>query len=519
MKVFPHGQGNGSAPTRYLIRRDYPGRDAHPPEVLRGDVERTRALIDSLDTTWRFTAGVLSWHPDDIVTPEQEQRVMDDFEAVAFAGLEEDQRAILWVRHSHAGHHELHFVIPRVELSSGRAFNPCPPGWQKDFDIFRDLHNIREGWARPDDPQRARLCTPSHADLHAARLLRWGRKSGRNQRKENRQAVHEYVFALMEQGKIHTRQDVIQALQEAGLKISRIGKNYITVHDPESGDKLRLKGGIYAEQFILTDRETAGQNREGTTEYRSPVAGELSRLAAAFASVIERRAGYNRKRYPRKPYADGAEYQLSLPDYGERVQPSLSSGSAVELCEPDCIGSDHLGPADFVTVPYQGSGTGNFKPEYPAGTAGNTECRTLEQLQGTGAVSGRRQKLSSDTSGAADRQCGQGGPAGRLGSGEEVGYDRNGTDAERKPSGSGRGVVQEAAPAGIMAFRPAGPHRGAGAPDSGIASGISSFEEGASDLDAALTAFERHTRELATCADALEQQFEQTISPRLRFRF
>ena len=70
-----------------------------------------------------------------------------------------------------------------------------------------------------------------------------------------------------------------------------------------------------------------------------------------------------------------------------------------------------------------------------------------------------------------------------------------------------------------MAFRPAGPHRGAGAPDSGIASGISSFEEGASDLDAALTAFERHTRELATCADALEQQFEQTISPRLRFRF
>ena len=86
--VFPHGRGNGSAPTRYLVRQDYPGRDMHPPEVLRGDVERTRALIDSLNTTWRFTAGVLSWHPEDKVTPEQERRVMDDFEAVAFAGLE-----------------------------------------------------------------------------------------------------------------------------------------------------------------------------------------------------------------------------------------------------------------------------------------------------------------------------------------------------------------------------------------------------------------------------------------------
>ena len=176
MKVFPHGRSNaadaGDAPTRYLVRMDYPGRVEHPPQVLRGDVEITCALINTLDTKWRFTAGVLSWHPDDVVTPEQEERVMDDFEAVAFAGLDADQRNILWVRHSHAGHHELHFVIPRVELHSGKAFNPCPPGWQKDFDPFRDLHNLREGWARPDDPAHARIATPDHADLHNARLLR-----------------------------------------------------------------------------------------------------------------------------------------------------------------------------------------------------------------------------------------------------------------------------------------------------------------------------------------------------------
>lgn len=161
MKVFPHGQGAGEGPTNYLVREDYPGRDVHLPDVLRGDPEVTRVLIDSLDTTWRFTAGALSWHPDDTVTPEQEQRVMDDFEALAFAGLEADQRNILWVRHVHAGHHELHFVIPRVELVSGKAFNPCPPGWQKHFDLFRDLHNHREGWARPDDPARTRMYTPA----------------------------------------------------------------------------------------------------------------------------------------------------------------------------------------------------------------------------------------------------------------------------------------------------------------------------------------------------------------------
>ena len=192
MKVFPHGQGGGSGPTHYLVRQDYPGRDDLPPEVLRGDVDTTRTLIDSLDTKWKFTAGVLSWHPDDTVTPEQEQRVMGNFEQVAFAGLEPDQRNILWVRHIHADHHELHFVIPRVELSGGKAFNPCPPGWQKHFDVFRDLHNHREGWARPDDPARARLHTPEHADLHTARLLRWGKTPSKDDRAEAKQAVHEY---------------------------------------------------------------------------------------------------------------------------------------------------------------------------------------------------------------------------------------------------------------------------------------------------------------------------------------
>ena len=192
MKVFPHGQGAGEGPTNYLVREDYPGRDAHLPDVLRGDPEVTRALIDSLDTAWRFTAGALSWHPDDTVTTEQEQRVMDDFEALAFAGLEADQRNIFWVRHVHAGHHELHFVIPRVELSSGKAFNPCPPGWQKHFDLFRDLHNHREGWARPDDPARTRMFTPAHADLHRARLLRWGKTP----KPDDRAAAKEASYTL-----------------------------------------------------------------------------------------------------------------------------------------------------------------------------------------------------------------------------------------------------------------------------------------------------------------------------------
>ncbi len=181
MKVFPHGTGDGNKPTRYLVRPDYPGRNEAPPEVVRGDVAMTRALIDSISRKWKYTAGVLSWHPDDTVSPEKEEEVMDAFERVAFAGLEPDQRNILWVRHVHAGHHELHFVIPRLELSSGNDFNACPPGWQKDFDVFRDLFNHREQWARPDDPAREREELPKKADLFKARMERWGKEIKENE--------------------------------------------------------------------------------------------------------------------------------------------------------------------------------------------------------------------------------------------------------------------------------------------------------------------------------------------------
>ena len=61
-----------------------------------------------------------------------------------------------------------------MELSTGKALNPFPPGWQKDFDPLRDMYNWREGWTRPDDPARFRVRTPEHADIHVARLKRWG---------------------------------------------------------------------------------------------------------------------------------------------------------------------------------------------------------------------------------------------------------------------------------------------------------------------------------------------------------
>ncbi|MBG3110241.1 relaxase/mobilization nuclease domain-containing protein, partial [Proteus mirabilis] len=103
-----HGTGGGAGPTEYMTDEKRKGREKEPPEVVRGDPHQTRDLIDSLDFKHKYTSGVLSFAPDEKITPEMEEAIIDRFEKVAFAGLEPDQYNILWVRHTHAGHHELH---------------------------------------------------------------------------------------------------------------------------------------------------------------------------------------------------------------------------------------------------------------------------------------------------------------------------------------------------------------------------------------------------------------------------
>lgn len=345
MKVFPHGTGEGDKPSRYLVRPDYPGRDTAPPQVLRGDPAMTRTLIDSIERRWKFTSGVLSWHPDEKVREEQEEEVMNAFERVAFAGLEADQRNILWVRHTHAGHHELHFLIPRLELSSGKDFNACPPGWQKDFDVFRDLFNWREGWARPDDPARARDELPKKADLFRARMARWGREIRESDRDRAKEAIHAFLKEKVTQGLVRNREDVLNALKEQGLRINREGWDYISVIAPNSGMKMRFKGGFYASAWTPKVAPPKADLEEEPEEKKRETARRMvARLQQDFERVIEKRAACNIKRYPAKWKQLPDEEALLLPRIQEDTLHDRNRTDAD--AEPETDGGELQRPDD-----------------------------------------------------------------------------------------------------------------------------------------------------------------------------
>ncbi|NDV23840.1 relaxase/mobilization nuclease domain-containing protein [Desulfovibrio sp. JC022] len=306
MKVFAHGRGNGAKAINYVIDPLRKGREESPPQVLRGDPKAVQRVIGSTDRVWKYTSGVLSWAPQDKVSPQLEKEVMDDFEKVAFAGLEQDQYSILWVRHSHAGHHEMHFIIPRTELRSDKAMNPCPPNWHKQYDVWRDLWNERKQWARPDELKRSRLLQPGK-DIHSPKG---------KQLHDFRKTVTDFLAQGIADGLHKDRADLIKALEEVGLSVVRQGKKYITLELPEDKKRVRLKGGIYESSWRV-ERQAERADELAISGSGADRQQRIAGLERELAEICRKRAEFHHSRYGR-PHPEAA--QKAVRDFGQLLE-------------------------------------------------------------------------------------------------------------------------------------------------------------------------------------------------------
>ena len=256
------------------------------PEILSGNPEHTRMLIDSSPHKWSYRAGVISFDADDKPTEAEQSEVMETFEAVAFAGLEPEQVNMLWVRHSDQGRVELHFCTPRLELTSRKSFNIAPPGYQKAFDAVRDLLNKQHDWADPEEPSRA--------------LERKTEKEARP-RAQSREAVQNWIEDLIISGEINNRAEMVTSLQQAGFEIPRQAKQTITILDPDSNTRWRMKGTIFHDNWTrdaALERQAQRPHAEHATAANRLDGISLQELRERYQNHIERRARYNRSRYP-----------------------------------------------------------------------------------------------------------------------------------------------------------------------------------------------------------------------------
>ncbi|KZJ37238.1 hypothetical protein AWG80_25545 [Escherichia coli] len=120
VKFHARGKGGGSGPVDYLLGRE---RNREGATVLQGNPEEVRELIDATPFAKKYTSGVLSFAEKEL-PPGGREKVMASFERVLMPGLEKNQYSILWVEHQDKGRLELNFVIPNMELQTGKRLQP-----------------------------------------------------------------------------------------------------------------------------------------------------------------------------------------------------------------------------------------------------------------------------------------------------------------------------------------------------------------------------------------------------------
>jgi hypothetical protein len=296
-KCGAHDRGSGAGAIKYLTGlKDSQGRLRAGIEILRGNPELTAKLIDSLKTRCRYTSSVIAFEKNDDPTDEEIQEVVSDWERVSFAGLRKEQFTYCAVLHKEAdGSKHIHFITPRVELESGKSLNIAPPGHEHFYAKWRNTWNHEKGWARPDDPARARLVQAGKKNYRVAEEFR----QGLAQTKDPKTAITDYLSEKVAHGLINDRPEMLQALAELG-EINRVSNDYISIRLSPDEKPIRLKGLLYGKDFspdLIEQVGGAQADRAGGREKPDLRAAEIARVE--LERVVEKRADYNRKYYKR----------------------------------------------------------------------------------------------------------------------------------------------------------------------------------------------------------------------------
>ena len=259
-------------------------------KVLRGDSQLTQAIINKAEKKqkWSWSSGVLSFE-ELIEDREKLEVIMDDFEQTFFAGLDKDQYNILWVLHEDKERTELHYIAPRMELSTGLSYNPYFV--KRDFakkDLWQEYTNLKHGLSSYKD---SREVTP--------RPPNWRETA---KKKDIRQAFDDALLPLVTEGIITSREELIYQLEEWGFELNRTGKEYISVTD-KNGKNHRLKGHIYGESFTSWGAVEEKIERERRT-VANGVQRELTAVRAELDRIIEQQVHTNRERYKRENRED-----------------------------------------------------------------------------------------------------------------------------------------------------------------------------------------------------------------------
>jgi hypothetical protein len=262
-------------------------------KVIFGDSEITLALIEeaSKKQKWSWFSGVLTF--SEILDERTKHEIIRDFMRVFFAGLNGNQFNILWVNHQDKGRTELHYIGPRLELTTGKSMNPYFVN--RDFnkkDLWQEKINIEYGFT-------------SHLDkLNATsqKMAIWSKDS-----KSLVTQIDEKIITLIKSDEINCRDDIISKLRE-DFELGSIENGFLEIIDND-GRSHKLKGEIYNKNYVDWASLLKGRiERSKVTANNTP--RNLEMINKSLNEIVEKQAYSNQKNYGKGSIE--RKYQISI---------------------------------------------------------------------------------------------------------------------------------------------------------------------------------------------------------------
>lgn len=282
VKFFRHGKGKSESCINYLLGKD---RAREKAQVMKGDVELTSSIIDSSPYIKKYTSGCLSFYENEI-DKKAKFKIMEDFEKILFPGLNREQYNILWIEHTDKERLELNFVIPNIEITTGKRLNPFyAPSDLKRVDLYKKYINFKYGLHGPD------LAVP---------LLNKIRENTPKNTKQVVKIIGQLVNLGISNGTVYDRESLINYLVDNKINVVRQVNKSISIKHPEFKRNIRLEGLIYESEFKIARLFEIEPNKR-TEENRESIQRFNISDRESFRREIERKRKWLLGRYQQKP--------------------------------------------------------------------------------------------------------------------------------------------------------------------------------------------------------------------------
>lgn len=292
VKFLPTKNGGGLGSVNYLLNERQKQGAAR---VLKGSEAQVRALIAQMPYKQKTCFGVLSFSEQaNSISDEIKQDIIKDLERALLGDYMKDRVAVLWVEHSDKhGRLELDFLIPKIDLITGKSFNPYfAKRDQFNIDLWKRTINDEYGFTSPNDPTKQQNIRIDKKDLaHYDTVAQ----------------LDKTLKELVAQGAIKSRAHMIELLEASGYKVTRQNESGISIVLPNQKRPNRMRGGIYDGRFTDIDKlsELGESESKRIRKYVDRDTQEECRYnRERISENIRRRDQRNKKRYKEATLGD-----------------------------------------------------------------------------------------------------------------------------------------------------------------------------------------------------------------------